>query len=133
MCIYGYVRVSTGKQSIERQIRKIKTAYPAAVMIQDEYTGTKLDRPGWTKTVKAGDTIVFDSVSRMSHNAEDGFITYQELYNKGVSLVFLKERYIDTEVYHKALEDNLAMTGTSVDLILEGLTLPTAKAGGESE
>lgn len=124
MCIYGYARVSTGKQSIERQIRNIKTAYPTAIMVQDEYTGTKLDRPGWTKlikTVKAGDTIVFDSVSRMSRNAEDGFITYQELYNKGVSLVFLKERYIDTEVYHKALEDNLAMTGTSVDLILEGV------------
>ena len=124
MSIYGYARISTGKQSIERQIRNIKAAYPAAVMVQDEYTGTKLDRPGWTKlvkAVKAGDIIVFDSVSRMSRNAEDGFTTYQDLYNKGVSLVFLKESYINTEVYRKALEDNLAMTGTAVDLILDGV------------
>lgn len=124
MSIYGYARISTGKQSIERQIRNIKAAYPAAVMVQDEYTGTKLDRPGWTKlvkAVKAGDTIVFDSVSRMSRNAEDGFTTYQDLYNKGVSLVFLKESYINTDTYRKALEDNLAMTGTTVDYILKGI------------
>ena len=42
------------------------------------------------KIVRAGDTIVFDSVSRMSRNAETGFQIYQELYDKGVELVFLK-------------------------------------------
>lgn len=122
--VYGYCRISTSKQSIERQIRNIKTAFPQAVIVQDEYTGTKLDRPGWNKlikTVKAGDTIVFDSVSRMSRNAEEGFNTYQDLYNKGISLVFIKESYINTDTYKKALEENLSMTGTSVDFILEGI------------
>ena len=122
--VYGYCRISTPKQRIERQIRNIKTAFPQSVIVQDEYTGTKLDRPGWTKlvkTVKAGDTIVFDSVSRMSRNAEEGFNTYQDLYNKGISLVFIKESYINTDTYKKALEENLSMTGTSVDFILEGI------------
>jgi len=122
--VYAYCRISTSKQSIERQIRNIKAAYPSAIVVQEAYTGTKIDRPEWSKLVKdvnAGDTIVFDSVSRMSRNAEDGFTTYQDLYNKGVSLVFLKESYINTEVYRKALEDNLAMTGTAVDLILDGI------------
>ena len=121
---YAYCRISTAKQSIERQIRNIKAAYPDAIIVQEAYTGTKIDRPEWSKLVKAvkpGDTIVFDSVSRMSRNAEDGFATYQDLYSRGVSLVFLKESYINTEVYRKALEDNLAMTGTAVDLILEGV------------
>lgn len=122
--VYGYCRISTGKQSIERQIRNIKAAYPTAVIFEDEYTGTKLDRPNWTKLVKmvkSGDTIIFDSVSRMSRNADDGFTTYQDLYNKGVSLVFLKEPHINSDTYRKALEDNLAMTGTAVDCILEGI------------
>ena len=33
-------------------------------------------------------TIVFDSVSRMSRNAEEGFQLYEELYNLGIALVF---------------------------------------------
>ena len=55
------------------------------------------------RTAKAGDTIVFDSVSRMSRNAAEGFETYQKLFGTGVSLVFLKERHIDTDTYKKAL------------------------------
>ena len=105
MKVYGYCRVSTMKQSIERQIRNVKAVYPDAVIVTDEYTGTKLDRPGWTKLykqVKPGDTIVFDQVSRMSRDADEGFQVYEELYNKGVNLVFLKEPHINTSVYREA-------------------------------
>ncbi len=122
--IYGYCRISRPKQSIERQIRNIKAAYPDAVIIEEVFTRTRMDRKEWPKLMKkvvAGDVIVFDSVSRMSGNAEDGFATYQELYNRGISLVFLKEHHIDTETYKKALENNVALTGSSVDLILEGV------------
>ena len=74
--IYGYVRISTPKQNIERQIRNIRAAYPSALIVQDEYTGTKMTRPNWTKLyhrLNDGDMVIFDSVSRMSRDAEDGF------------------------------------------------------------
>ena len=122
--IYGYCRVSTMKQSIERQIRNIKAEYPKAVIVTDEYTGTKLDRPGWTKLyneLKPGDTVVFDQVSRMSRDAEEGFRVYEELFNKGVNLIFLKEPHINTKTYKKAMETGVPMTGTNVDYILEGV------------
>ena len=123
-CQYGYTRKSTTKQNIERQIRNIKAQYPAAVIIQETYTGTKIDRKEWNKLfskVKAGDTIIFDSVSRMSRNADEGFNTYEALYNRQVNLVFLKEPHINTSVYRAALENAVPMTGTSVDFILEGV------------
>ena len=123
MSIYGYCRISTPKQSIDRQIRNIKQEFPDATIVQEAYTGTKLDRKEWSKlhnTVKSGDTIVFDSVSRMSR-AEEGFSIYKELYNRGVSLVFLKERHIDTDTYKKALANSVPMTGTKVDCILKGI------------
>lgn len=104
---YGYCRISRKQQSIERQIRNIKEVYPTATIIQEAYTGTKLDRPKFDKllnTVKQGDTIVFDSVSRMSRNGEEGFALYKELYNKGINLVFLKEPLINTQVYKSKLE-----------------------------
>lgn len=124
MSVFGYARISTARQSIERQIRNIKREYPGAVIVQEAYTGTKLDRKEWGKLfgkVKEGDTIVFDSVSRMSRNAEDGFTVYEELFNRGVSLVFLKEHHIDTGTYQKALESSVPMTGTAVDCILQGV------------
>lgn len=124
MRIYGYCRISQKKQSIERQIRNIKEAYPTAVIIEEAFTGTKIDRPEWTKLytkVKNEDTIVFDSVSRMSRNAEEGFNTYEELYNRGVNLVFLKEKHINTDTYKKSLAGLVSMTNTNVDLILEGI------------
>ena len=125
MCkVYGYCRISTRKQSIERQERNIKAEYGDAVIFKEAYIGTKIDRPVFNKLlniVKQGDTIVFDSVSRMSRNSEEGFILYQELFNKGVELVFLKEKHINTETYKKALTNNIQLTGTNVDFILEGV------------
>lgn len=122
--LYGYCRISKAKQSIERQIRNIKATYPEAVIIQEVFTRTRIDRKEWQKLfnkVKSGDTIVFDSVSRMSGNALDGFEAYETLYRKGVSLVFLKEPHINTSTYRKALENNIQLTGSNVDYILEGV------------
>jgi len=121
---YGYCRISTAKQSIERQIRNIKNSYPDALIIEEVFTRTSLNRKEWQKLfgrAAAGDTIVFDSVSRMSGNATDGFAAYEELYNRGVTLVFLKEPHINTDTYKKTLENNVQLTGGSVDYILEGV------------
>lgn len=122
--IYGYCRISTKQQSIERQERNIKAEYSNAIILKEAYTGTKIDRPQFNKLlkqVKKGDTIVFDSVSRMSRNADEGFALYEELFNKGIELVFLKEPHINTETYKSALTNNISLTGTNVDFILEGV------------
>ena len=125
MTVYGYCRISTNKQSIERQVRNIRQAYPEAIILKEVYTGTKfqgrkeLDK--LLKIIRRGDTIVFDSVSRMSRNAEEGFLLYEELYARGVELVFLKEPHINTETYKQALAQGVPSTGTMVDYILEGV------------
>ena len=121
---YGYCRISRPKQSLERQIRNIKAQYPDSIIVQEVFTRTRMDRRQWQllmKRVKAGDTIIFDSVSRMSGNAEEGFAAYEELFNRGVNLVFLKEPHINTDTYKKALENNVQLTGSNVDYILEGV------------
>lgn len=122
--IYGYARTSTHKQSIERQIRNIKSQFPAAVILQEVYTRTTMERKEWIRlrsALQPGDTVVFDSVSRMSGNASEGFMAYEELFKSGVELVFLKEPHINTSVYKSALEASVPLTGTSVDLILNGV------------
>ena len=121
---YGYCRKSQQKQNIERQIRNSKAEYPNAIIIQEAYTGTTIDRKEWNKlykAVKAGDTIIFDSVSRMSRNAVEGFTAYEELFRRGVELVFLKEPHINTKTFKTAIETAIPMTGTNLDFILDGV------------
>lgn len=123
--VWGYCRISTNKQSIERQIRNIKNLYKDSKIVEEVYTGTKIEgRKEWNKllkVVKEGDTIVFDSVSRMSRNAEEGFKLYEELYKRGIELIFIKEPHINTTTYKQTLTNNIQLTGTNVDFILEGV------------
>lgn len=104
-------------------MRNILKLYPNATIFQEVYTGTKVDgRRKWEqllRTVQPNDAIIFDSVSRMSRNAEEGFSAYQELYERDVDLVFLKEPHINTQTYKQALSNHVKLTGDKVDYILE--------------
>lgn len=126
MKTYGYLRISTKHQSIERQEHNIRAEHPTAVIISETFTGggEMEARPAWArlaKTVKAGDRIVFDSVSRMSRNAEEGVQTYMDLYSRGIELTFLREPYLNTAVFRRAAAAVVPMTGTKVDCILSAV------------
>ncbi len=128
MCLYGYCRISKKSQSIDRQVRNIKEEYPHSVIIQEAFTGTKINRPEWSKLYKKlqnGDIVIFDSVSRMSRNSEEGFSLYKELFEKGISLVFLKEHHIDTDSYKKAMQGivdiNISSGDSATDNLIHGI------------
>ena len=122
---YGYARKSRPTQNLERQIRNIKAAEPEAVIVHETYTGTKVHRPEWDKLEKkltAGDTVIFDSVSRMARNAEEGFALYEALYSRGVELVFLKEPYVNTGVYREAAERRIEAIVTTGNEAMDTFT-----------
>lgn len=125
--IYAYCRVSTKHQRIARQITNITELYPTATIIREFYTGTKQDRPNWNKLmhiIKKEDTIVFDSVSRMSRNAGEGYKDYKMLYELGVHLIFLNEPLINTSVFdstrNNLLNVNIETGNTAVDDFFKG-------------
>ena len=92
--VYGYCRISTPQQKIERQVENILRAYPDAVIIKEAYSGRRMVRPEWMKIYRKfqpDDVIVFDEVSRMSRNADEGAEVYQELFERGIELRFLKD------------------------------------------
>lgn len=116
MCVYGYVRVSTIQQKTKRQIDNIKAYSSNAVIYEEKQTGTNIESrevfKALLKKLKAGDTIVFDSVSRMSRNEIEGYSLYMELMNKDISLVFLKEPHIDTAEFQRRTEKQIASIKT---------------------
>lgn len=130
--IYGVCRVSTSKQNIERQIRNITDHFPTAIIVQDKYTGTKIiGRENFEKlldVVKTGDTLVFDSVSRMSRNADEGCQLYEKLFNDNINLVFLHESYINTEVYKKALENQIQVQLSTGDVATDAFVTAVIEA-----
>lgn len=123
---YGYIRISTKYQSIERQERNIRAMCPdpELKLIVEVYTGSTQERPKWRKyypKFQAGDCVYFDSVSRMARNADEGVKDYQDLYQRAVDLFFYVERGIDTIVYREASQVRLPRTGTEIDIILKAI------------
>ncbi len=127
MATYAYCRVSTPHQRLERQITNITAIYPNAIIIREFFTGTTQNRPNWEKLmgqIKSGDVIVFDSVSRMSRNAEEGFRDYKMLYERNISLVFLNEPLINTSVFdstrNNLLKIDIETGNNAVDEFFKG-------------
>ena len=125
--IFAYCRVSTPHQRLERQITNITELYPKAIIFREFYTGTTQNRPNWERLmtqIKKEDTIVFDSVSRMSRNADEGFKDYKTLYEMGVNLIFLNEPLINTSVFdstrNNLLNIDITTGNVAVDTFFKG-------------
>ena len=116
--VYGYARVSTQHQRLDRQKANILAAYPDVDdIVEEKYTGTTAERPEWKRLeekLAPGDTVVFDEVSRMSREADEGAAIYEKLYNRGVNLVFLKQPLVNTDNYRQAAAKSIAMTGEEI-------------------
>ena len=112
MCnTYFYMRISTkesnDKQSFNRQEKSLKAyaeanniKYSDRYIYKDDITGSTFDRAEWKElegNLKQGDTIVFKEISRFTRQAEEGYIKYMELMNKGINLVFLDNPTIGTD------------------------------------
>lgn len=95
--IFGYARVSTESQNLDRQLDALEK-YGAEMIYNEKMTGTKKNRPELSKLldrVTDGDTVVVESLSRLGRSTKD-LIELTELFqSRGVHLVSLKEN-IDT-------------------------------------
>ena len=109
----GVARISRPTQNIQRQIRNITSKYPNATIIKIIYTGSKVvgykDCVNIVDKLEEGDTLIFDSASRMSRNSKEGCDLYERLFNKNVKIIFLKEPHINTDVFKEALNNQIKL------------------------
>jgi DNA invertase Pin-like site-specific DNA recombinase len=99
MKTYGYIRVSTAEQHLDRQIIALtERGVASANIFTDKQSGKNTARPGLKKllaAVKRGDTVIVESFSRFSRSTRDLLELVDKLTAKGVEFVSLKEQ-IDT-------------------------------------
>jgi DNA invertase Pin-like site-specific DNA recombinase len=99
MRTYGYIRVSTSDQCTDRQIIGMAGLnIPPENIFADKLSGKNTARPALQElmaTVKRGDTVVVESVSRFARNTRDLLDLIDKLTAKGVEFISQKEN-IDT-------------------------------------
>ena len=125
--IYGYARVSTTKQmkngnSIDEQEQLLKEA-GAQIIVKDGYTGTKMDRPEFTKlveTLKPGDKLIVTKLDRFARTAVQGVEVVRDLMEKGVTVHILNMGIADSTPTGKLMVTMLlAFAEFERDMIVE--------------
>ena len=95
----GYIRVSTVEQNEERQTRAlIEKGVSKENLYIDKQSGKNADREQLKALLaycRKDDTVITESISRIARNTKDLLTIVEQLTNKGVDFVSLKE-CIDT-------------------------------------
>lgn len=95
--IFGYARVSTESQNLDRQLDALKN-YGVDKVFTEKMTGTKKDRPSLNELrniLRKDDIVVIESLSRLGRSTKDLLNLIEEFNDNGVFLKSLKED-IDT-------------------------------------
>jgi len=93
--VYGYVRVSTTKQELNRQLDLIKD-YNCTEVFIEKITGTKSNRPELIRLkdkVRENDSIVIESFSRLGRSTKDLIELVEYFESKKVKLISIKENF----------------------------------------
>lgn len=134
--VYGYCRVSTKGQALanglEAQAQEILERYSNAIIINETYTGTTLDRPRLNAILNeltVGDTLVVAKLDRLARNTSEGIELIRDLFSKGVSVHALNVGLLeDTNMGNFFVTVLLAVAEMEKSTILERTTAGKALA-----
>lgn len=124
--IYGYCRVSTKHQNLQRQIDAlVKYGINQRFIFTDKYTGKTLDREGLNELLiilKPGDTLVVKEIDRLGRNRKETKELIISLIKKEIELVCLDMPYLKEFIIDKIRENGgflEIMANALLDVILE--------------
>jgi len=95
--IYGYARVSTLDQNLDRQKDALR-AYGVDRLFCEKVSGAKKSRPELDKmlaVLESGDSVVIESLSRLGRSVKNLSELMESFNEKGIRLISLKES-VDT-------------------------------------
>ena|SRR5699024_312362 len=93
--IYGYARVSTKEQDLNRQIDLLES-YNCNEILTEKMTGTKADRPELERLLdklRPGDMVVVESFSRLGRSTKDLIDLVNYFEENDIKLISSKENF----------------------------------------
>ena len=92
--VFGYARVSSREQNLDRQILELKEYVDEQNILTDKSSGKDLERPAYQALkgalgLREGDTLIITSLDRLSRNKEDIKNELQWFQKKKVRLKIL--------------------------------------------
>ena len=119
--IYGYVRVSSKEQNLDRQLFAMREfGVPGKQIFQDKMSGKDFERPAYKRLLrrlKPGDTLVIKSIDRLGRNYDEILEQWRVITKeKRVAVVVLDMPLLDTR-------QGRDLTGTLIaDIVLQLLS-----------
>ena len=118
---YGYIRVSTREQNLDRQLLAMKEfGIPEKQIVREKLSGKDFERPsylGLLKRIKPGDTLVIKSIDRLGRNYDEILEQWRIITKeKKAAIVVLDMPLLDTR-------QGRDLTGTLIaDIVLQLLS-----------
>ena len=141
--VIGYARVSSKTQlegyGLEAQVNEIRAKYNNAKIYQEQYTGTKSDRPVFNEVLgelKEGDILVVSKLDRLARNTVEGIQIVEDLFKRGVAVHVLNVGLLENTSMGKFfLTTMLAVAEMERNTILERMNAgkEVAKARAEAK
>lgn len=99
--IYGYARVSTSDQNLDRQITALKDfGVMERNIITDKQSGKNFDRQGYitlkNQLFRHGDTLVIKELDRLGRNYDEVKKEWNDILNIGVDIIILDMPILST-------------------------------------
>ncbi|WP_338587722.1 recombinase family protein [Clostridium baratii] len=100
--VYGYARVSSKEQNLDRQIQALKKyEVNERDIVIDKQSGKDFNREGYqtlkNSLLREGDTLVIKELDRLGRNMEQIKNEWQELEQLGINIVVLDNPILNTE------------------------------------
>lgn len=121
---YGYARVSTLSQSTKEQIQQLlEHGVQKKYLFSEKFTGTKKDRPAFTKmlnNVRFGDTIVVTKLDRFARNTREALEIIEPLLDDNITIKVLNLGTIEnTPMGRMIVRTLLSVAEMERDMIVE--------------
>lgn len=107
---YGYARVSSKEQNLDRQLEALKKYVDERSIIIDKQSGKDFDRDGYrtlkNQLLRSGDTLYIKELDRLGRDYSQMKKEYAELIEMGVNVVIIDTPLLSTD-NKSDLEKNL--------------------------
>lgn len=122
--IYGYARVSTTAQSLGEQLEQLKQAGVSKEnMYKEKFTGTKMNRPEFTKllsVLKDNDIVVVTKLDRFARNTKEALEVIEPLLERNITIKVLNLGTIEnTTIGRMIMRTILSVAEMERDMIVE--------------